>query len=92
MQPTPDTINHLVILEAHYHYSPGDDCLSREALMCQPGVDPIGTAWVNLILHFEDQADYDSCARIVRAILDTYAPRRSVLDFDGVSEEVESRR
>lgn len=83
MKPTPDTINHLVRLEAHYLFSPEADCWSREALLCHPTEDPLGTAYANLILHFEDECDYETCARIVGALLDTYAPRRSVLDFDG---------
>ena len=83
MKPTQKTIEHLVSLEAHYHYEPENfDCPHREAILCQPE-DPIGVAFANLILHYEDLSSYNDCARIVRAIIDTYAPRRSVLDFAG---------
>lgn len=83
MKPTQETIDHLVKLEAYFIYSPeGEDDLARDAILGQPE-DPIGSGFADLILYYEDQKRYDDCARIVRAILDTYAPRRSVLDFDG---------
>ena len=83
MNPTQETIDALVQLEAYYHYTPqGENDLARDAILGQPE-DPIGSGFADLILHFEDQKRYDDCARIIRAILDTYAPRRCVLDFDG---------
>lgn len=81
MKPTKELIDDLVTLEAHYHYSSESDCAARERLLCHSL--PLGDPFGDLLVHFEDQGRYDDCARIIRAILDTYAPRRCVLDFDG---------
>jgi len=81
MNLTEKTITALSDLEAHYLYSPEGDDEARAYILSNPHEDPIGVPWAKLILHYEDQGQYDDCAQIVRAILDTYAPRRSVLDF-----------
>ena len=78
---TEKTIVALSDLEAHYLYSPEGEDEARAYILANPHADPIGVPWAKLIVYFEDQGQYDDCAQIVRAILDTYAPRRSVLDF-----------
>ena len=80
MQITQKLIDSLVRLEAHYHYSPStisDDRDEAFDLLYAAG----GGVHAELMLAYEDQNESLCCARIVGVLLDTYAPRASILDL-----------
>ena len=72
MKPTPELIEALANLEAHYIYNATGISENRDI-----GFDLLPAAFASLLLHYEDRAQYKDCVRIMRAILDAYAPRQA---------------
>ena len=87
MKPTTEFIDALVRLEAALALSSGAKVLEGRQSAFNVVARETG-AWplAALILNYIPSSDPENAAhalRIIRATLDCYAPRRSVLDFDG---------
>ena len=86
MQPTkPDLIATLVELESFLHYRPDD--ADQFSTLCTDLLEECEAkridTYVDLAFAYHDSDKHAESARIICAILDSIAPRRSVLDFDG---------